>query len=205
MTSLLLITGCSSSLLEGERGMSSTGFNEISKDEIEKNLRNVDYSTINALIHENFSLVDTISEGANERVYIFATKQFTINELSSLFESNTKPDQMSELKANKQVFVYKNDILTLQVDQKDSDIVLLELATADFVRNHYSSDFFDGYLALYILDEVLDVDDWGKKRKQFCSSGNCYGGYINTQKYRSGDVGSLRGSSNRGGGPSAGK
>lgn len=87
---------------------------------------------------------------------------------------------------------------------------MVEISTYDFVRNHYSPDFFDGLLVLWLLDEVLDVDDWGKKQRNKCSSNqaDCYRGYGSSGgTFKTGGTSTVRGgtSSVRGGGPGTGK
>ncbi len=200
---LLLLSGCGSI---GDRGMTaSVAIDEISKEEVKSAIETGNYSSIKTLLDDNFSLVDVVSEGNNEQSYIYATRQFGLEELSPLIERGMKAEQVSDIQENKQIFIYSNYILTLQEDQEDPELLLLELASTEFVRNHYTPNYFSGFFALWLLDDVLDVDDWGKKRTQACKQGNCYGGYYNTDKYRSGDIGSLRGSTTRGGGPGTGK
>ncbi len=206
IVSFVFLTGCGLLTEEVDKGINASSLDSIDKETVEGNVKTESYSSIKQLLDQNFTLVDVISEGSNETTRIYATSQFSIQELSSMFEDYTNPDQVSDIKNEKQAFVYSNDFLTVQLDQEDKSIVLMELATKEFVRNHYAPNYFDGLFALWVLDEVLDVDDWGKKRSQSCyNTGNCYGGYVKTDKYRSGGIGNLRGSTNRGGGPSAGK
>ncbi|MRG87700.1 DUF4247 domain-containing protein [Salinibacillus xinjiangensis] len=204
--SLLFLSGCNSIADPlGFTESSDAVLDTVTKEEVQANIKNENYTSIEDMLDGNFTLVDVISEGTNQTTNIFATRQFTLNELSSLIQKGTNPDEVSEVQDNKQILIYNDEILTLQVDEKDPDLVLAEVATKEFVREHYSPNYFNGFFALWVLDEVLDVDDWGKKRANACKQGNCYGGYFNTKKYRSGDVGSLRSSSSRGGGLFSGK
>ncbi|GAA0484229.1 hypothetical protein GCM10008986_06820 [Salinibacillus aidingensis] len=201
--SLLFLSGCGS--LGLNRGMSGAELDQQSREQVEENIGGQTYADIESLLEDNFTLVDVISEGTNESTRIYATKQFTMDELSSLVQQGSDPEEVSDVQDQKQIFIYQDDILTLQMDENEDGLLLMELATTEFVRNHYSPNFFNGFFALWLLDDVLDVDDWAKKRTRRCAGGDCYGGYMNSKKYRSGDVGSFRGFFSRGGGPGVGK
>ncbi|MBO8156477.1 MAG: hypothetical protein H0Z32_08465 [Bacillaceae bacterium] len=210
---VLLLTGCGTDTFgqpyitgEVERGIPASSIGP-SLDEIKEKIKNGDYSNIETMLQNLFPVRDIISEGANQQVKIFEARDVSVQTLSDLITEKILPEHASDFQNNEQIIIFPDGVLTLREDPNSPDTVLLELATLDFVREHYSPNYFDGFLALWILDEVLDVDDWGKKRMSQCKAGNCYEGYPYTKKYRSGNVGSLRGSSSttRGGGPGAGK
>lgn len=203
MFGLLFLSGCGG--FGSERGMSGSNLDPESKEQVTENIEGQTYSTIENLLEDNFTLVDVISEGTNETTRIYGTRQFSLDELANLLEQGTNPEEVSDVQNQKQVLIYSDDILTLQMDENEDGLLLIELATTEFVRNHYSPNYFNGFFALWLLDDVLDVDDWAKKRSNRCAGGDCYGGYMNTQKYRSGSAGSFRGFSSRGGGPGVGK
>lgn len=195
---------------EAERGISASGTNEISGpslEELEEKISNNQYSNIETMLKDLFPVRDVISEGSDQQVTIFQARDLTVEQLSDRIAESIPPQKASEIQNNEQIFIYPEGILTIKEDQNENQILLLEFATLDFVRDHYSPNYFNGFFALWVLDEVLDVDDWGKKRMSKCTAGNCYEGYPKTDKYRSGNVGSLRGASSntRGGGPGSGK
>lgn len=162
-------------------------------------------SSIEELIQRAFPLLDTV-QSSNGISKIYMTKELTLPEVADQLSNQVKPDEISERQKDKQVLVYPETFVIIQESDEEPGLVTIELASDQFVRNNYSPSFFDGLLAYYILDEVLDVDDWFKKRKNTCQRTNdCYGGYGMYGGLKSNNSGSLRGSSNRGGGPGAGK
>lgn len=165
---------------------------------------------IQEVVEDRYQLDDvvesSIDSGDVSRVYTAEGKD--IPSVSSYLQEQIKPNEVSELKEGKQVLVYDDFIVSLTEGDNDSN-TLVEVATIGFVRDNYRPSFFDGLLAYYILDEILDVDDWGKKQKSRCNNslGNCYGGYKSTGGTYKGPstIPSFRGSGSRGGGPGTGK
>ncbi|WP_186578383.1 DUF4247 domain-containing protein [Aquibacillus kalidii] len=178
---------------------------EPTKDEMKSQIRNSSTNDISTIIGDNFNLLETV-KGENNIAIVYATNKFTVSELVSTLTSTVEPKQQSELIDNQQVLIYPDHFVTIKQSEEDPDSTLIEVASDQFVRDNYSPSFLQTYFALKILDDVLDVDDWAKKRKSKCADGSCYGGYSTTKKYNSGGLNTNRGmSSVRGGGPSAGK
>lgn len=206
---MVTLSGCAQGFSEFEKGMEGTTSysfpEEGSKDKLLEKLTKGSFKEPSNMISDTFPLLDVVkgTQGSRE-AKIYSTQSFSIQELASLVVEKFPPEQESELHNGKKILVYPNEFITFKQSEQDQNVVLMEIASDEFVRNNYSPNFFDGLLALWILDEVLDVDDWGKKRRKACLSGACYGGY-SSKKYRSGTSGSFRGSTNRGGGPSSGK
>ncbi|UOQ46154.1 DUF4247 domain-containing protein [Halobacillus salinarum] len=178
---------------------------EPEKSEILDTIKASSNSSIQNVVKQSFPLLDTVKtdQGLSK---IYVTRKLSLPEAADALSQQVKPQEISKRQEGKQVLVYKNDFVILQESQEQNNVVFIELASDQFVRNHYSPSFFDGLLAYYILDEVLDADDWFKKRKAKCQTqGNCYGGYVRSGGFNSGKTGSFRGSSQRGGGPGAGK
>ncbi|MFD2926222.1 DUF4247 domain-containing protein [Halobacillus naozhouensis] len=178
---------------------------EPSRNEIIDNINNTDTSSIEELIRKGFPLLDTVKtdRGISE---IYMTQELTLPKVTELLKKNIPPEEVSERNDGKQVLVYPEHFVILQESDAEPGLVLIELSSDEFVRNHYSPSFFQGLLAYSLLNRMLDSDDWARKRASTCqSTGNCYGGYNKYGGYNSGKPGSFRGSSNRGGGPGAGK
>lgn len=171
---------------------------EPSKETMMSDIKNSSSRDIEAIIAKNFYLLDVV-QGDNGNANIYATQRFTISELVTVLSEAIQPDQISEMKNNQQILIYPNHFVTVKTSQEDANTLLIEVASDEFVKNNYSPNFLTTYFAIRLLDDVLDVDDWGKKRINQCSNGGCYGGY------------SIRGTTQRGmsdfrgGGPSAGK
>ncbi|WP_273851048.1 DUF4247 domain-containing protein [Guptibacillus spartinae] len=163
---------------------------------------------IQEIVEDRYQLEDVVESSVDSsdvsKVY---SAEEDIPSVASYLKEQIKPNEVSELKDGKQILVYDDYIVTLE-DRNDESKTLVEVATVGFVRDNYRPSFFDGLLAYYILDEILDVDDWGKKQKNRClnATGNCYGGYGSTGGSYKGPttIPSFRGSS-RGGGPGTGK
>ncbi|MBH0230147.1 DUF4247 domain-containing protein [Halobacillus yeomjeoni] len=178
---------------------------EPSRAEILKNVKDSKANSIEQLVQNNFPLLDTIrTDQGISRIYM--TRELTLPEVAESLKGAIKPVEVSEQVESRQALIYPEHFVIIQESQEEPGLVTIELASDQFVKNNYSPGFFEGMLAYYILDEVLDVDDWFKKRKRSCQkTGDCYGGYGMYGSYNSGGSGSLRGSSNRGGGPGSGK
>ncbi|WP_226614651.1 DUF4247 domain-containing protein [Guptibacillus hwajinpoensis] len=160
------------------------------------------------IVEGRYQLEDVVASSvdSNDTSKVYLAEE-DIPSVATYLKEQIKPNEVSELKEGKQILVYDDYIVTLEESDEPSN-TLVEVATVGFVRDNYQPDFFDGLLAYYILDEILDVDDWGKKQKNRCqsASGNCYGGYGSTGGSYKGPatIPSFRGS-NRGGGPGTGK
>ncbi|MCA0171586.1 DUF4247 domain-containing protein [Bacillus sp. RAR_GA_16] len=162
---------------------------------------------IQEIVEDRYQLEDVVESSVDSsdvsKVY---SAEEDIPSVASYLQEQIKPNEVSELKDGKQILVYDDYIVTLE--DRNDDSTTVEVATVGFVRDNYRPSFFDGLLAYYILDEILDVDDWGKKQKNRClnATGNCYEGYGSTGGSYKGPttIPSFRGSS-RGGGPGTGK
>ncbi|WP_456278009.1 DUF4247 domain-containing protein [Bacillus sp. AK128] len=173
------------------------------------------YHSALELADAKYPFVDMVKSGSNQQDVsrVYAVEGESIDEVASYIEGHvvSQPIEVSETKDQKKVIVYEQHFVTLTADPENATTTLIEIADYGFVRDNYQPDFFDGLLVLWLLDEVLDVDDWKKKQKQRCdqSTGGCYGSYGGSGGGYKGPIGqpSLRGGSSsvRGGGPGTGK
>ena len=207
---LFNVFGDGGSPLRGMTGSNTEDtYNELpsepSRSEILSTIRDTDVNSIESLVQQAFPLLDTVqTEQGISKIYM--TKELTLPEVADELSDNIQPEEISERQSDKQVLVYPDNFVIIQESNSEPGLVTIELASDQFVKNNYSPDFFDGLLAFYILNRVLDTDDWFDKRKNRCQqTGNCYGGYGMYGGLNSGGSGSFRGSSNRGGGPGTGK
>jgi hypothetical protein len=143
---------------------------------------------------------------------IYLAEDKSIDEVAKELQAHEKPKEVSEKKDNKQVLIYQDSFVILTNDENNAQNTMVEIATYNFVRDNYNPDFFDGLFVLWLLDDILDVDDWRKKQRNKCTSNNedCYQGYGTSGGYYKGSGGTsstVRGgtSSVRGGGPGSGK
>lgn len=163
----------------------------------------------------NYPLMDVVKSSSNQQdvTRIYKAEGLTIDEVATQLLSNlpSKPNEITEKVEDKQVLVYDKFFVTLTPESDNSKNTLVEVATYGFVRDNYQPSFFNGLMLGYMISNILDVDDWGKRQNSRClqSPGGCYGGYYQSGKGYKGPIGqpSLRGgtSSVRGGGPGTGK
>ncbi len=163
-------------------------------------------------ISTTYILQDVVSsqERSKEISEIYIAENKSIDEVANELQDYEKPREVSEKKDDKQVLIYQDTFVILTVDEDNPANTMVEISTYDFVRNHYSPDFFDGLFVLWLLDDVLDVDDWGKKQRNKCNSNqeDCYQGYNSSGgSFKTGGRSTVRGGSSsvRGGGPGTGK
>jgi hypothetical protein len=165
-------------------------------------------------IDTNYILQDVVSSqnSSNDISEIYLAENKSIDEVATELQDYEKPKEVSEKKDNKQVLVYQDSFVILTNEEENPEHTTVEISTYGFVRNNYSPDFFDGLLAFWILDELLDVDDWEKKQKNKCNANNedCYQGYGASGGYyknSNGTSSTVRGGTStvRGGGPGTGK
>ncbi|MFG6121455.1 MULTISPECIES: DUF4247 domain-containing protein [Thalassobacillus] len=157
------------------------------------------------MVSDHFPLIDTIrtDQGISK---IYVTRKFTIPELADLLSETLEPEEKSDFTENKQVLVYPDDFVIMKESEEEPGVVFIELANDQFVRNHYSPGFFNGLLTYAVLNRMLNSNNWADKQAGRCRASNdCYGGYSMYGGYRSGETGTFRGSSGRGGGPGTGK
>lgn len=178
--------------MQGESFTAENIPDEPPKDEIIAAIKQSANDEIDDVIEGNFPEVYTV-EGDNSNAEIFATKRFNITELSSVFSETIEPDNISDVKDNQQILIYPDDFVTLRESEEDQDVLMIEVASDEFVRRNYSPNFLSTYFAISLLGNVLDVNDWGSRRQ-----GNYKGmGSLNAPH---------RGNTTfRGGGPGAGK
>jgi hypothetical protein len=167
------------------------------------------------LAEATYPLIDVVKSGANQQDVsrVFAVEGKSIELVASYIQEHvvSQPIEVSEKKDQKQVIVYDQYFVTLTSDPKNDETTLVEIANYGFVRDNYQPNFFNGLLVWWLLDDLLDVDDWKNKQQKRCqdSIGGCYGSYGSTGFGYKGPVGqpSLRGGSSsvRGGGPGTGK
>ncbi|SEA48814.1 protein of unknown function [Thalassobacillus cyri] len=178
---------------------------EPSKESIISSLQQSEPSDAEELVSNHFPLIDTVrtDEGIS-RVYV--TREFRIPELADLLAETLKPDEKSDYNNNKQVLVYPDHFVIMKESEEEPGVVFIELSNDQFVRNHYTPGFFNGLLTYAVLNRMLNSSNWAKNQAGRCRASNdCYGGYTMYGGYRSGDTGTFRGSTGRGGGPGAGK
>lgn len=167
---------------------------------------------VSEFINNNYTFSDTVASATDNSNYseVYIAENQSIDEVAQAIQNHQEPQKISEKKDNKQVLVYDQMFVILTEDEQNSSNTLIEVANDQFVRNNYSPDFFDGLLLLWVLDEVLDVDDWGKKQRLKCRTNPalCYGGYRSSGgTFKGYNKSPIRGGSSsvRGGGPGAGK
>ncbi|CDQ41259.1 MULTISPECIES: DUF4247 domain-containing protein [Virgibacillus] len=161
-------------------------------------------------INDTYTFHDVVSsqEDSSDISEIYIAENKSVDEVVSELQEYKEPQKVSEKSDQKQALVYNNLFVIITEDEEDPDNSTVEVASKNFVRDNYQPSFFNGLFALWLLDEVLDVDDWAKKRKNKCVNTNdCYGGYYSSGGFykNSGDSKSIRSSSVRGGGPGSGK
>ncbi|KNE22411.1 DUF4247 domain-containing protein [Virgibacillus pantothenticus] len=161
-------------------------------------------------IDQNYTFQDVVSsqENSSDISEIYIAEDKSIDEVVNELQEHEEPEKLSERSDNKQALIYDNLFVIVTEDEDNPENSTVEIAEQQFVRDNYNPSFFNGLFALWLLDEVLDVDDWGKKRQSKCkNSGDCYGGYQSSGGLykKSSDSKSIRSSSVRGGGPGAGK
>ncbi|GGF06128.1 hypothetical protein GCM10010954_00610 [Halobacillus andaensis] len=198
------------SMGNGSRGMSGSNAqdtyeelpSEPSKSEVLNSIDQSEATSIRQLLSDSFPLLDTVEtdEGHSE---IFMTQNLTLPETAEEIENKIEPEEVSDRDEGKQVLIYPDEFVILQESEEEPGLILIELASDEFVRNNYSPSFFQGLLAYSLLNRMLGSSDWANRREARCQSeGGCYGGY---SMYGGSNSGSFRGSSNRGGGPGTGK
>ncbi|GGM26552.1 hypothetical protein GCM10011351_10370 [Paraliobacillus quinghaiensis] len=181
---------------------------EPSQAELTDQLKRSTTYDVETLMSDNFYLLDTVVAD-REEANIYATKQFTVEEIVDVVSETIEPDEISEKKDNQRILIYPNHFVTFKQSEEDSQVTLIEVATDTFVRNNYSPNYLNGFFTYIMLDRMLSTNNWGQNRQNKCSGGSCYGGYTTGQKTFGGGVTTNRTnrglSSIRGGGPSAGK
>jgi hypothetical protein len=163
-------------------------------------------------INNNYTFSDTVASATENSNYseIYIAENQSIDDVAQAIQNHQEPARISEKKDNKQVLVYDQLFVILTEDEQNASNTMIEVANDQFVRNNYSPDFFDGLLLLWVLDEVLDVDDWGKNQRLKCRNNPdlCYRGYSSSGgTFKGYNKSPVRGGSSsvRGGGPGAGK
>lgn len=162
-------------------------------------------------VQSKYPLYDVVASTTNSSNYseIYSAEGKSLDEVASEIGGVKNPVQVSEENENGKALVYNDMFVLLSQDEENPSNTLIELANKEFVRNNFNPGFFEGMLLMAILDDVLDVDDWGKNRRLKCSTNPelCYGGYSSSGGSFKGykNTPSVRGTTIRGGGPGAGK
>lgn len=206
---LLFIGGCGSNEFESSSAEQTEGSEETNLEDQQQ------APPIDSFLAQNYEFVETMesSSDPNDVSKVYRASGQSIGEVSNAITEQHTPREASHQAEDKQVLIYDSPtyFVVLTKDEQQPEDTMIELAEQQFVRDNFSPSFFDGLLLAWILDDVLDVDDWGKKQKQRCydSTGNCYQGYGTTGSgyFGPSKPSSFRGysSSVRGGGPGTGK
>lgn len=179
----------------------SSSYQTIYKDELAK------------FVQSNYPLFDVVASAVSSSNYseVYVAEGKSLDEVSIELQGVKQPIEVSDKNVNKQVLIYDQLFVILSLDEDNNGNTLIELANKEFVRNNFNPGFFEGMLLMRFLDDVLDVDDWGKNRRIQCknypdqcyrgysSSGGSFKGYQNRPSVRGGT------STVRGGGPGVGK
>lgn len=171
------------------------------------------YSNLEEFLENNYRFTDVVQSSANSsdvsRAYVAEDK--SIQEVSEEIRAEVPAQEVSELVEGKQAIVYPEHFIILTNDEDNPEHTLVEVASHGFVRDNFSPSFFQGMFLLWVLDDILDVDDWGKKQRKRCldATGNCYRGYGTTGGMYKGPISTpptvRNPSATRGGGPGTGK
>ncbi|WP_010529252.1 DUF4247 domain-containing protein [Lentibacillus jeotgali] len=188
---IILLTACSSR--GGQQGIVITADDipqETQKEEIIAAINQTANNEIDDIIEANFPLMDTVNGETND-AEIYATQQFELEELASVFMEAIEPEKVSDIEDNQQILIYPDHFITLRESDEDQDVVMIEVADDEFVRRNYSPNFLSTYFSIRLLESMLGADNWGSRQS---------GGYTG--------MGGTPGRGNttfRGGGPGAGK
>ncbi|WP_181349847.1 DUF4247 domain-containing protein [Thalassobacillus sp. CUG 92003] len=199
--------GGAQSLMKGMTGSQSEATyeelpDEPDRSEILSSIEESDAASIDDLIEAEFPLLDTVKRD-NQQAKIYMTRKLTLPEVIDELSGKITPEEVGERVDDKQVLIYDDHFVTVKESDEEPNLVLIELANDEFVRNHYSPGFFQGMFAYAMLNRMLNSNDWAERRRSSCrNNSGCYGGYT---MYGGQGTGSFRGSSNRGGGPGSGK
>lgn len=194
--------------------LSSCSTNNLSPDPFGSDTQTRTYQSVSEWIDGHYPLIDMVKsvENPDNVSNVYLAENQSIPQVSEQITTAFTPNQTSEFVNNKQVFIYDKLFVILTEEQSNSSNTLIEVSDHRFVRNNYTPDFFDGLFLMWVLDDVLDVDDWHKKQKARCNernNNNCYGGYLSSGgMYKGpGKTPTIRQpeSSVRGGGPGSGK
>lgn len=163
---------------------------EPSKDEISTAIERASNDEIDDIIEDNFPLMDTVT-GESQTAEIYATKEFALTELASVLSAAVKPEEISDVKDNQQILIYPDDFITLRESDDDQDVLMIEVASDEFVKRNYSSSFLSTYFTIRLLENMLGTDNWGSRSR---------GEYRGMR-----DIPNRGNTTFRGGGPGAGK
>lgn len=174
---------------------------EPAKEEIKNQLENNAAPTIEGLIGNTFTFIESVS-GEQSVSNVYATSKFAVEELADLIANNNEPEEISDYIDQQQILIYPDHFVFIKDSEVDEDVTIIEVATDEFVRNNYSPNFLSTYFTIRLIDSMLGADDWSRNRGRYCRTNDCYGGYTakRSQASKQRGMGSFRG-----GGPGAGK
>lgn len=187
---IILLTACS---FGGQQGSSITAEDipdEPPKDEISTAIGSASNDEIDDIIEGNFPLMDTVTRDS-QTAKVYATKEFNLTELASVLSTAVKPEEISEVKDNQQILIYPDDFITLRESEEDQDVLMIEVASDEFVRRNYSPNFLSTYFTIRLLENMLGADNWASRSR---------GDYRGMN-----DVPNRGNTTFRGGGPGSGK
>ncbi|WP_090867491.1 DUF4247 domain-containing protein [Oceanobacillus limi] len=192
---LILLGACSSRGMQDGGSIRSEDIpEEPPKSEITETINHSSNYEVDDVIEANFPRMVTV-EGDSSNAEVYATKQFKLSELSSVITTAIKPEEISDVKDNQQILIYPEHFVTLRESDEDQDVVMIEVASDEFVRRNYSPNFLSTYFSLRLLENMLGVDNWGSRQSRGSYTG--MGGL--------GDSSSRGNTTFRGGGPGTGK
>jgi hypothetical protein len=166
-------------------------------------------TSIQDVVRDRYTLIDSVRSTLNQDdiSVIYEAEGQTLEEVRDSLRKVILPQKTSERVNDKIVMIFDDHFVTLTPSPENENNTYIEVATTGFVRENYTPSFFQGMFVMWLLDDILDVDDWGKRQKSRCIAGDCYKGYKQSGGRYKGPAAPplIRGSSVRGGGPGTGK
>lgn len=187
---LLLLGACSS---EDETIMAEDIPEEESQQEITTTIENAanENFEVDDVIEAAFPLITNV-EGDSDNAEIYATTRFSLQELSSLLTTGFQAEEISEVKDNQQMIIFPDYFVTLRENEADEDVLLIEVASDEFVRRNYSPNFLSTYFSIRLLESFLG-NNWSRNDGGYTGMGSM------GESTRRGNT------TFRGGGPGSGK
>ncbi|ACV63581.1 hypothetical protein Dtox_2816 [Desulfofarcimen acetoxidans DSM 771] len=111
--------------------------------------------TVTEYIAANYSLLDAQGDTSTGIQKVYQAKNISTSQVVDQLSSIQAPNEKSEVKDDKAVLVYSDNIITIKKDDNNNQDSLVYLSNYQFVQNNTDSGFWSGYLTATVMDKIF--------------------------------------------------
>ncbi|MBD0381126.1 DUF4247 domain-containing protein [Paenibacillus sedimenti] len=130
-------------------------------------------------VKNEYPLVSVDGSG-NNLSKVYAVEGKSVPDVAEELAAKESPEEKSKESEDQMFLLYKDKVINIQKDPKDSNNTLVQIDSIEYAKSHYDSSFLQGYLAATLLQSIFG-GGWFNNRTSYD-----YRGYTRTPAYNTG-------------------